>query len=280
MTVRSAITLFVGIAVMTTPVPSSARVEPPPSIDDADEPAPLGPDEVVLTNGGFLRGTLVEVLPDEHVVLVLGGSHERRRIPHAEIERIERGKHAPPREAEATAPPQASEPDPQPDPQPETEPPPQRGKPRVHIDTANDRSVNLFEIGTEQQRGGPYGTTYGASFTAVCAAPCDREVDGTSGKSFFLGQDIWTASPRFKLDEYSGDLTIRVRPGNKTLRIVGAVLLGVGIGAAVAGGVFVFGENTRRTGVGLLASGAAGIVIGTPMLVFGRTRFEMVRPQK
>jgi hypothetical protein len=256
----------------------AAQPEAAPQATSSPSEDPLGPDEVTLRDGGFVRGTLVEVSRQSHVVIVLGGSDERRRIAHEDIERIERGKHT---DDEARGPAgSAAASTTEREPTSTEKPPAARGKPRVHLEVAGGKDVHLFEIGEEIRGGGPYGPSYGMRYRSICSAPCGRVVDGSSGSSFFLGQDIWTASRRFELAEYTGDLTIRVRPGNRTLRIVGGVLLGLGIGAAIAGGVFVFGETTRRTGLGLLASGGVSIGIGTPLLLLGRTRHEIVSPQK
>lgn len=231
----------------------------------------LGPDEVQLLNGGFVRGTLVEVTPDQRVVIVVDGSSEPRTIPWEEIARVERGKHDPGARPQRVPP---------------NGPPPRGaaagpGRPHVHIELSRNRPIKLFEIDDEILASGYNSTSYGVRFRSICVAPCDRVIDGSRGQTFFLAtarQSMWTASRKFSLDDRVGDVTLRVRPGNSGLRIAGAVLLGIGIGALIGGAVLVAPASTRNVGIGLLAGGAPLFAAGIPMLVFGRTRYEMSPP--
>jgi hypothetical protein len=268
---------LVAALVFTLALPSTGRAEDPiapaaaPTIAPSTAPTPqaaLGPDEVLLRNGGFVRGTIVEVVPDTRVVILVDGSGERREIPWDEVAEVERDKHAPPF-AEPTPPPTAA---------PADGPTVGRGRPRVHLELTRDRPVTLFEIDSEIVASGYNASMYGMKFRSVCAAPCDAVVDGSRGQEFFLGTGegaVWTASRKFTLAEREGPLDIRVKPGSRALRIIGAVVLGIGIGATIGGGVLAVPKSTRTPGLILLAVGVPGLLAGIPMIVFGRTRYEL-----
>lgn len=266
----------VAALVFALALPSRARAEDPiapaaapttaPSTAPTTPPA-LGPDEVLLRNGGFVRGTIVEVVPDTRVVILVDGSGERREIAWDEVAEVERDKHAPP-VAEAAPPPTAV-------PEVATE---GRGRPRVHLQLTRDRPVTLFEIDSEIVASGYNASMYGMKFRSVCAAPCDAVVDGSRGQEFFLATGegaVWTASRKFTLAEREGPLDIRVKPGSRALRIIGSVVLGIGIGAAIGGGVLAVPKSTRTPGLILLAVGVPGLLAGIPMIILGRTRYEL-----
>ncbi len=271
---------LVAALVFALALPSTGRAEGPiaPAAAPSAAPAPppvasptaaasLGPDEVLLRNGGFVRGTIVEVVPDTRVVILVDGSGERREIPWDQVAEVERDKHAP--VIEPAPPPVAAEPD---------VPEGGRGRPRVHLELTRDRPVTLFEIDSEIVASGYNASMYGMKFRSVCAAPCDAVVDGSRGQEFFLGTGegaIWTASRKFTLAEREGPLDIRVKPGSRALRIIGAVVLGIGIGASIGGGVLAVPKSTRTPGLILLAVGVPGLLAGIPMIIFARTRYEL-----
>ena len=84
-----------------------------------------------------------------------------------------------------------------------------------------------------------------------------------------------TASRRLSLDDKQGDVTIRVRPGNSGLRIVGAVLLGIGIGCLIGGAVLAVPKSTRNIGYVFLGIGGPSLLAGIPLTILGRTRYEL-----
>ena len=256
-------------ASMNAPAPSPSTDAPPEATETAAvEPAPAPPaepasgsDEVVLKNGGFVRGEVVELLPDDRVVIIVDGTTERRTIPWSEIERVERG-------GSTTIPTALPEPAPPPE-------QPQSGAPRLHLDVHGGKSVRVYEIGSEISANGTYGSMYGIQYRVVCESPCDRVIDGTRGQDFFLGRDTVTASRRFTLAQHSGDVTLDVKPGSKALRLTGSVFVGLGIGLTIAGIIFVIPQQFRALGWPLLGGGLGGIAIGTPMMILGRTRFKI-----
>jgi hypothetical protein len=266
---------LVGVALIATGVQvptarAEGPIEPPIATEPAAVPMTLGPDEVELLDGGFVRGTIVEVTPKVRVVIIPDGTNARREIAWADIADVGRGKHA--GGAKGEWPVEETPPPPPPKEEPGV------AKPRVHLELTRPREVRLFEIDNEIVASGYYGATYGMQFRAVCTAPCDRVIDATRGQDFFLatGQSsMTTASRRFSLDGKQGDVTIRVKPGNRGLRIVGAVLLGIGIGCLIGGAALAVPKSTRNIGYVFLGIGAPSLIAGIPMTIFGRTRYEL-----
>lgn len=273
----SALISCLVVAGLITPGPwlPVARAQPPePVAAPTPTAAPIahGPDEVELLSGGFVRGTLIEVTPEVRVIIVPDGSNERREIPWAEIADVARGKHAAPQPGEWAR----EEPTPAPAPAADV---PGPGKPRVHLELTRPRTVKLYEVDSEIVASGYNASMYGIQYRNVCAAPCDRPIDGTRGQDFFLATGdsaMLTASRRFSLEEHTGDVTLRVKPGSAGLRIVGAILLGIGIGATIGGVAFTALKSTRNPlGYTFLGIGVPTLVAGIPMLIFGRTRYEL-----
>lgn len=251
-----------------TPPVAGPSVTPP----TAAPTTALGPDEVLLQGGGFVRGTILEVVPDSKVVIIVDGTGERREIAMDQVVEVQRGKHA----AAATPGPERL---PRVDPAP-PELTPSRGRPIVHLELTRQtrRPVKLFEINSEIVASGYNASLYGMNFSTVCTAPCDKVVDGTRGQDFFLGTaetGLWTASRKLSFDDKEGTVNIRVKPGNRALRITGAILLGIGIGCTIGGAVMAIPKSSLRTpGIILLAVGVPSFAAGLPMMLLGRTRYE------
>ena len=253
------------------PAPAPTTTEPAPS------PSTGGPDEVALKNGGFVRGTVVELMPDQHVVIVPDGSSERRTIAWSEVERVERGKHAAPAVTPTPAP--APEPTPPAEPaaaMPTTPPPEESSGTRIHIETTSDREVTLHEIESELYASGYYSSLRGMAWKNVCVAPCDRVVDGSRGQDFFVTTkgSLITASRRMKFTDDGRDVTLEVKPGNGPMRVIGVTLASLGAGLLVGGALLVALDTTRKFGIGMLAVGAPSLIVGIPLTVLGRTRVK------
>ncbi len=251
--------------------PSARDEAPPPATPPGNTTADaqLGDDEVALVNGGFLRGTVIEAIPNERVVLV-DGNGVRREIPWEQVAEVQRGKYAASRSRE-----------PAPAAPPATPAPPEDGlgRPRIRISLLRDASVNLYEVSDELVASGYGGSIYGMNYRSVCAAPCARVVDGTRGQDFFLARSntgVWTASRRFTLADRRGDVTIEVKPGNKAMRIAGAVLTGFGLGFAIGGGILAIPRTTRTPGLIMLVAGVPLFFAGIPMMILGRTRYRFL----
>lgn len=283
---------IVGVLVATSlSLPARARgVEPASPAADADEvgaeaPA-LGDDEVLLRGGGMVRGTVVEVVPDGHVTIVVGGTHERRTIPWAEVDEVLRDKHARPKVIKTT--PMPTEPrtpvqdaaagDAEERPPEPTGP----GAPRLHLQVRGDREVVLNEITATLVASGPGGTIAGVEFQPVCRAPCDRVVDGRDGRAFFLSGDRVTPSRKFTLLDREGDVTLEVRPGHRALYLAGWFSTVFGLVGAATGAVLLATSDDdadlRTAGAVVLGVGAPVLAGGIVMLLFGRTRMRFVGP--
>lgn len=224
-----------------------------------------GPDEITLQDGGFVRGTIVELEPGKRVVILVDGTGERRELPWEKVAEVQRAKHGG-NTGTST--------------KPEVESPmvPSRGRPRIHLDLARDKPVTLYEVDSEIVASGYNTSMYGMKFRSVCVAPCDRIVDGSRGQQFFLatGENaMWTASRKLTLADKSGDLPIHVKPGNRGMRIAGAIIFGIGLGCVIGGPLLFLTKPTRPAGIGLLAVGGPSLLAGLPMMILGRTRYEM-----
>ncbi|MFO0631370.1 MAG: hypothetical protein U0168_00820 [Nannocystaceae bacterium] len=240
----------------------SATTSPPA----ASTPVVLGDDEVELRGGGFVRGRIVELVPNARVVILLDGTGERREIAWDDVADVRRSGTQAPAPDTAVRPTPAAEPT-----------TPVLGRPRVHLSLLRQRPVTLYEVQGEIVASGYYSSMYGMNFRSVCAAPCDRPIDGTRGQEFFLATGegaMWTASRKFTLADQQGDVTVEVRPGSRGLRIVGAVLLGIGIGCAIGGAILAIPKTTRIPGLALLGVGAVGLAGGIPTMIVGRTRWR------
>lgn len=278
-----------AVAVSLTLVSATAFAQPaePPSSPPAswDEEVPAAPnseseqpvaavgdDGLLLHNGGMLRGDIIEVLPDSHVTIVVGG--ERRRIPWGDVAEVQHGKYV--REPSPAQPAPAPVPTTPPTP---TEERPSMGKPRVHLEVSSGRSVEMQRI-----VGGLYAAGYGVSMSGVtwetvCSSPCDRVVDASTGAPFVLGDVPLVFSRKFKLNDRSGDVHIDVKPGRPGVMIGGVLLTGVGGGLAVSGPMLIAldseGRNWRQTGIILTAVGVPMLAAGIAMMVLGRTRYKI-----
>jgi hypothetical protein len=177
-------------------------------------------DTVHLASGGFVRGTIAESIPNDHVTLVLA-TGETRIVPWADVAKIEMGT--------APGPAPAS---------PAPEAPPMHGPTAtVHITSPVPVVLDRRPAGTE------------ASVPA-CAAPCDAalpvgdtyRVEGAGLRS--SGDVTLSARPGARTE-------LVVTPAKKTLR-------SVGMGIAGLGGLFdVFGIPMLIAGIAQAARSCA-----------------------
>jgi hypothetical protein len=254
--------------VLTAPAPALAQG------------APGGGDEVTLRNGGVLRGTVVSNEPGKEVVIVILGLGETRRVPWAEVDRVNRQESPP----GAPFPGVALTPvDLLPPPQPN-----ELGAPLVHIES--DAPVSLHEATVSLD---------GRRRPVVCRTPCDTVIDGRSGRAFYFAGDEIPESSRFLLTEKSGAVSVRVSPGNEALQPAGTTFLTLGILGASTGAVLLpigLAINASRSAMAtsgspfpaadtkpsplplvggvMLGASAAMITVGIVMKVFSATRYE------
>jgi hypothetical protein len=232
------IVLFIGFAILVIPAPVRA-----------DE---IGRDEVVLANGGTIRGTLVTVEPDKEVIIIADG--ERRAIPWKDVASVERGKHVPPPE-----PPEPPAPPEPPSPPVQDALNPSDGKEgkapkgvRIHI-ASDEPKVQLLRndgLSVIESRGTaqPFIAT-----PIVCTNPCDAVVDTTVGSEFYFGGPDIVASDAYFLHGQEGELVANVEAGSWPVR-VGGIIATAGGGAATLAGATLLGLHFASGGTGVVGS--------------------------
>src|SRR5262249_39222718 len=157
---------------------------------------------------GLVRGTVVSLEPDKEVVILVPGIAEARRVPWAEVDRVDRGAGAatPPAVAVAGVP------------LPGLPQPGELGAPPVPIES--NQPVSLHDAAVSLD---------GRVRPVVCRTPCDAVVDGRAGRAFYFAGDEVPESSRFLLTEKSGDVTVKVSTGNTALEPAGNVFVTLGV---------------------------------------------------
>jgi len=258
----------------------------PPEPDEATEPTDeppatehevailrveAGEDEVILLDGSFARGKVVELTNGSHVTMTV--ADDSRRIPWEEVQEI--------RLANAPAQPAAPMPAPSEPPDQVSSEAPSRPRsytppagPRVRIESTND-SLKLYQITGEFVGGGSGVTVSGISYRAVCSGRCGRAVD--PGGTYFVGGEGITKSRRFTLTE-PGDVTLQVRAGKVWMRMLGLSLTFIGASLLVSGLVMLPLSKSRpevprlrKLAIGTTIAGGVSFGIGIPLAVLGRT---------
>lgn len=285
---------------------SLAVADEPPAAESPSAPASAGDDEVLLKNGGVVRGTIVSMDPGQEVAVLVAGAEQPRVIPWGEVANVERGKYA----AGAEPPPPetpgygetpggyAAPVEPAPPPEP---PPAQLGQPgvvRLHIET-DDPDVRLIE---EVSTTHGYVSGYGFAMTELreaCAPPCDQIIDGRRGQSFYFDGDGVVTTDAFTLSGFSGNMTAHVDPGSRGLQIGGVIMLPLGAMVMLAGPIMIVLANVERTEYnygygeedtqeiifpegnlvgGIMLGAGAGLLTGAiVMLVAGGSSYELVQ---
>jgi len=252
--------------------------------------APASDDAVELRNGGVVRGKILEVVPDDSLVIESAASGERKTFAWADIASYERAG------SRTDLVPRA-DPAPAPAPAPAAPQGPEAGgfgAPILHIESSREADVQLYQVMSEIVAVGHNASLYGMTYRPVCTAPCDQPVDGSQGHSFFFGGDGVTGSSRFTLKNYAGGLTAQVKPGRKGLRVGGFVLAATGPSVILGGVLWLVFQGFRLTTfdemgneitrprpspagpAALIAVGSAMLVGGIVMAVLGKTRFKLV----
>ncbi len=220
------------------PVPAQALPPGPLRGPTATAPLPVASDVVNLKNGGMVRGQIVEVMPGDTLTVVSTADGARKRFGWAELASYERDgvKIDVLIGAAVTAVPYAS---------PENIPT-GTGAPRLHIELTRPADLKLYEV-TSEITVINYRTGFSSGTTSrpVCAAPCDRVIDGRSGQSFFFNGDGVLKSKKFTLAEHSGDLVARVKPGRPARRVGGIIGLALG-GAGLGTAAFLYWSAKRN----------------------------------
>jgi hypothetical protein len=232
MTRRLSAAMVVGLALLATP---SARAQAPQAKATAPA-ADAGADEVLLKNGGVLRGTVVALDPGNEVSILVAGADKPRVVPWGEVANVERGKYA----AGGATPPPAVPGYPTPPSAASTDAPPALGSPgvvRLHIESEKPGVKLLEEVSSTYGMVGGYGFAL-QELREVCAAPCDQVIDGRRGQSFFFAGDGIPGSDDFTLASYHGDLLAKVDAGSTGLGAGGWTLTITGGTAMLMSPVF------------------------------------------
>jgi hypothetical protein len=190
----------------TAPVPvpyGAAPATPPPAsvpLPHAPLPRtpPVGQDVIYLRNGGSLRGTLVDAIPDSQarIQLVTG---EIATVPWAAIDRIDHGGPARPESLRTPAPLPAVAPG---------------AQVWVHVEGADGAVLEVDPAGD-------------GTWKTACRAPCDVEVP--TAADYRIGGEGIRRSRVFRLRGQDGDhVTVRVSGGSKGWLVVGIVITPIG----------------------------------------------------
>jgi hypothetical protein len=139
---------------------------------------------------------------------------------------------------------------------------------------------------------GPNGPTVGTAAVggllshAVCAEPCDREIEGAFGQEFYLGGDGITPSSSFRLLGQGRRATLRVSPGSRGTWFTGVFLTSFGVASTLLVGMpflaaDAVSQSNSHTPVGgaFLGVGLGLLLVGIPVLLAGRTTYSFV-PQE
>jgi hypothetical protein len=225
----------------------------------------VGNDEVMLKNGGSVRGTVVSSDPGQSVTILELGEKGPRVIPWDQVSGVERGKFAPP--PAAAAPPGG--------PQAPALVPGTPGVVRLHVQSPVP--VEIYKHRDSYGETSRGNTIVLDTPRPVCASPCDVLVDGSRGREFSAAGEDAVESPRFSLAGLAGDQELDVSPGSPGLRAGGYLLLalaGIGVGAgtivAFAGAVgtspnphgpgFIRNKGLETAGFVMLGTGVAAAV--------------------
>jgi hypothetical protein len=181
---------------------------PPPQATATTTLSPTATvDTVHLRNGGLYRGRVTEIIPGDHVtILVEGGSPTR--IPWAQVERVIAASTPipPPPAGTAVAPAVATA--------PEAEPPMVGPKARVHITTK--KNAILYRR--------PAGST---GWSKACTSPCDRDLP--IGDTYRITGNGLPQSKEFHLETGpAGFVDLVVDPPSTGGMVIGGILAGTG----------------------------------------------------
>lgn len=207
---------------------------PPQKAAEGIADAP-GTDVVVLRNGGTIRGTFIEVLPGDHLTILLA-SGQTAIVKWIDIARF--GDEAAPL------------------PPPEPAPPPTlrntKSKVLVHVESPRHVTLEHKAVASEE-------------WNAVCESPCDRSLPRT-GAYRIVGSDI-VSSGDFDLQETADErIVLHVNPGTKSAHYGGIVAFGAGALVFLAGAVVVSGKRDDPAGD---TAGTVAIVAGLTSMGVG-----------
>ena len=192
--------------------------EPPPPLPPPSEGATATPsatatiDSVHLRNGGLYRGRVTEIVPGDHVTVIVDKG-ETKRVPWAEVDRVIVASTALPAPPSSSAPVPAATP---------PLPAPMVG-PRAHVHITTSKNVILYRR--------PAGST---GWVQACTSPCNQELP--SGDAYRGTGSAVAASKEFRLDASpGGSVNIAVDPPSTGGMVLGGFLAGGGATTAYVG---------------------------------------------
>ncbi len=205
----------------TTSQPVQYGIQPQP-VPVTQAPAPTvatatTPDTIVLKNGGMLRGTLVELLPNDHATIQLP-SGQSAIVQWGEIHHVERGvATAPATPVAPTGPVQRL---------PNTTAPIVGPTVLLHIESSRPVTLDRRNPGEDQ----PWVT--------ACESPCDVQLP-LNNDYRIVGEGIW-ASSEFELEGQPGQrVVVKVAPATRFARTAGIIVASAGLLAIIIGAYVV-----------------------------------------
>jgi hypothetical protein len=195
----------------------------------------MGADVVILRNGGMIRGTLIELIPNDHATVQMANG-QSAIIQWGEIHHIERGMPAPP--------------------------PPPAVYPQPGLPPAAPKILSGPAAFVHIESTRPVQVLYSNSKTAfdwdpVCESPCDAQLP-IEGSYKIRGSGMVTSS-EFRLSAQPGQrVVLHVSPGAKSGIVWGSVLAGVGVLSTLIGLVVISGADAQDQTNQTCASTGAG----------------------
>jgi hypothetical protein len=228
---RFAVCTALAATLFAAAAPAFAQAPPPPP-----GVASVGDEAVYLRDGGMLRGTIIEIITDDHVTISLANG-QTARVDWSLVARIERREKAPGAGAPGTAPPAKTA--------------------VVHIES--ERSVRLEALSGEK------------SYSFVCTSPCDKAVD--LGAQYRIAGDGVRTSRAFSIEGQQGQrIVIEVDPGSKAAFVGGIVLVSLSPVVSIVG-LLIWALNSvdgseggRTVGIGIALGGLLGLTGGIIMI--------------
>jgi hypothetical protein len=240
------------------PVPYAGSAPPPAGASSVQRAPQAWQDTIVMKNGGLLRGTLIDAIPDAQARIQLA-TGEIATVQWGAIERIERGTSGPrlpPLPAPAAAP-RAAEPS---------------VTVWVHIEGADGARLEMGRAGD-------------GTWETACEGPCNVQLP-LSAEYRIAGENGLRQSSSFHLPGQAGDhVIITLSGGSKAWLVTGIVVTSVGglgmlVGSLVAlagslsGGFFgCIGGNcgppSNSNGDSVAAAGWATALVGAAAAVGG-----------
>jgi len=190
----------------------------------------VGQDEVILKNGGSIRGTVISVEPGNQVVILEMGMKEPKTLPWADVADVEKNRYPASAGGGSANVVQGG-------PNNVIGPNAEGSSKAVTVHIQSPKRVQLLE-----EVGEAVGYADGdeiaiSQIRTACASPCDRVIDGSRGQAFAIAGDGVTPSRSFTLNDRGGDVRIDVDPGSSGVRTGGVFLAIFGGSSILVGAV-------------------------------------------